>query len=368
MPPARRPSEDSADAPRARRAGHLRRLLLGLLIASSWPGLAHGYELGHGYPLPFLGLSAGGYYNIQAASLAGEPTRASLQVLSLFLHGNPRPDWHFFTEIEANNVLTWSEGNAHRPEADLDVERFYLDHNLSTRSTVRFGKFLTPIGRWNQIHADPLVWTVSRPLTTIAAFAPSASGAQLYGSWPVRKAAIDYQLYVDDSAQLDPTIGHEETYPDLAVRPNPQNAFNQGVGARLRYRSFNDDLQLGLSIAHFALRELQGYKNLVGADLFYTRHEAELTGEMVYRRDDNGGGKEWGGFLLLAVPLWDHVYGVAYHERFKAELFSVPVDTTSVGITYRPTPPFSIKIEHRQSTGTASLAPTGWLFSVTALF
>lgn len=340
-----------------------------LLLALPTPVLAAPYELGQGYRLPLLDLTVSGYLSLQVRALEGEKAKAAVQDLSLFLHGDPAPDWHFFTEIEVSSPATLTRDGLATKDIDLDFERFYFDHNLSARTTLRFGKFLTPVGNWNQLHADPLVWTVSRPLTTSAAFAKNASGAQFYGSWPLSGSAIDYLVFIDNSAQLDPTEGHEKTYMDLSILPNPPSAFKRGGGARMKYRTLDDALQAGVSVAHFQLKGLPGFKDIVGADLFYSRDDTEFSGEMVYRKDAGGAGKsEWGGFIQAVLPLVNNFYGIVTHERYKAEMFDDPVNSTSLGLTYRPSPPFSIKLERRESHGEERLAPDGWLFSVALLF
>jgi hypothetical protein len=344
--------------------------LLALWVALLWPCmlLAAPYELGQGYPIAGPGLIASGYLSLRADNLEGERAKLALQDASLLLHGDPSPVWHFFAEIELSNALVYNHDGLKTTDADLDFERLYLDHNLNSRATLRLGKFLTPIGRWNLIHADPLVWTVSRPLTTAAAFARNAAGAQLLGSWPLDDSAIDFSLYLDDSARLDPSEGQEKTFLDLSLKPNPPSSFRHGGGARLAYRNFDDSLQLGLSAARFTLKDLPGGKNLLGADFFYGRNNLELTGEAVYRHDEqSGGGEEWGAFMQLALPLGAGFYGIAEQEHYKAALFPHPVDSTSLGITWRPTPPFSIKLERRESRGEEQLAPDGWLFSIAIL-
>ncbi|MHB9022379.1 MAG: hypothetical protein ACYC3A_11210 [Halothiobacillus sp.] len=330
---------------------------------------AEPYQLGHGYDLPFSGLNAGGYLSVQGSDINGVPSKLSLQDLSLFLRKDFTPDWHFFTEIELGRPLVFTPAGLSTSHTDFDIERLYVDHNLSARTTLRIGKFLTPIGRWNQIHADPLVWTVSRPLTTSTAFAKNATGLQIYGTWPLADSSIDYQVFLDNSNDLDPTEGHESVYADPETQPNPPNAFRQGAGARLKYRSLNDDLQIGLSVDHFEMKNQPGYKNLVGADVFYTHNRVEIQSELVYRKDENFAHKtEWGGYVQAVVPLIEHFYGVLAHERYQAELFDEPVNSNIVDITYRPTPPFSIKLEHRQSTGAVQLAPSGWFVSMALLF
>lgn len=353
------------------RPGRWWRVVALVLLAGLGSGLAHAdsYRLGDGYHLPGLGLDLGGYLSVQGSNTRGSPSNLSLQDLSLFLHEDFSPDWHFFTEIELGQPIVFSNSGLTTSNTDLDIERFYVDYNLSSRSTLRLGKFLTPIGRWNQIHADPLVWTVTRPLTTETAFAKNASGIQLYGSWPLKNSAIDYQLFLDDTDVSDPTDAHESIYTDSSLQPNPPNAFTQGVGGRLKYRALDDALQIGLSVDHFEMKDQPGFKNLIGADFFYTYHRFELQSEMLYRRDEDYPHKtEWGGYMQVVVPLVHHFYGVIAHERYKAELFNRPVNSNILDITYRPIPPFSIKLEHRQSSGEEVLAPSGWFLSMALLF
>jgi hypothetical protein len=346
----------------------LGRLCLGLLLAAANPVQAAPYELGQGYALPFAGLTAGGYASLRADSLDGGKPKLVVQDVSLLLHGDPSPVWHFFAEIELSNPVSYSSGRFSSGDVDLDFERLYLDRNLSARTTLRAGKFLTPVGRWNQIHADPLVWGVSRPLTTSAAFSRHATGVQLYGGWPLAGGGLDYHLYLDDSARFDPTEGQESTYLDVDVAPNPLNSFRHGAGARLLYRGRDDRLQVGLSAARFTLQDLPGTRQLFGLDLFYTQADVEVTGEGVYRRTAGTSGKsEWGGFLQLAVPLGEGFYAIASGERYRAELFPRPVNSASLGLTYRPRPPLSIKLERRESWGEERLAPDGWLLSLAVL-
>ncbi|HYP68793.1 MAG TPA: hypothetical protein VEP67_11170 [Thiobacillaceae bacterium] len=341
-----------------------------IALCLSMPGVAWAgsYELGQGYALPWLGLTAGGYISVQANNLKNEKSKAALQDLSLFLHSDPTPTWHFFSEMELSNALVLTRDGFTTTDADLDFERLYVDYNVSPRQTLRLGKFLTPVGRWNQIHADPLVWTVSRPLTTAAPFARNASGIQLYGSRPLGLSAIDYHIYLDDSALFDPTEGHELTYMDVDVTPNPTSSFEHGGGMRLQYRTMDDAFQAGLSAARYRLKDLPRFKDLVGLDLFYTKNDIEVSGETVYRQDEGASANtEWGGFLQLVLPMGRDLYAIAYHERYKAQLFSGVLNTTSVGITYRPKPPLSIKLERRDSWGQERLAPDGWLFSIAIL-
>lgn len=329
---------------------------------------AQPYVLGLGYPLPWLGLIAGGYATLRAGNLEGEPAKAVIKDLSLFLHTDLDTRWHFFTELELGDPLAWTRDGLTTSYAEFDVERLYVDHNLTPRTTLRLGKFLTPIGRWNLIHADPLVWSVFRPLTTSAAFARHASGIELQGTWPFADSSLDYRVYGDDSSALDIGPGYEATYLEAPVTPNPDNVFDHGGGIRLHYRALDDALQIGLSAASFRLTHQPGTKDLVGVDLFYTRSGFEVTGETVYRRSAGTNGDEWGGFAQLVVPIGRGFFAVLSGELFKAEGYSETTDIQHLGIAYRPIPPVTFKVELQESQGVEELAPDGWQLSVSVLF
>lgn len=336
--------------------------------AGPTPADDNGYRLGRGYRLDSLGVTLGGYANFRYENLEGRKAAFTPQDLSLFLGAELTPTWRFFSESEIGNAFTVTGAGLSGSGREFDVERLYLEHDLSTGLRLRIGKYLTPIGRWNLVHADPLVWTVSRPLTTASAFARHASGAEAIGAFRLGRGTLDYRLFLDDTGDLDPSQRTEEAFLDTDVQPNPRNAFDHGAGVRLVYRSLDDRLQLGFSAAHFKLQDRPNGKNLVGADLFYAVRRAELTGEAVYRESNGDAeGDDRGAFLQLAVPVYGEWFAVASHERYKSGLFPEAADIDRFGVTYRPVPPVSVKIERRETRGEERLAPDGWLLAFSLL-
>lgn len=342
--------------------------ILAFAVVAAPGQAAEPYVLGMGYPLPWLGLTAGGYATVRAGNLEGLPAKAAIKDLSLFLHTDIGTRWHFFTELEVGDPLVWTRDGATTSDAEFDVERLYLDHNLTPRATLRLGKFLTPVGRWNLIHADPLVWSVFRPLTTSAAFSRHATGIALHGTWPLADSSLDYQVYADDTDALAIGSAYEPTYLDAPVAPNPDNVFDRGGGIRLNYRVLDDALQIGFSAASFTLTERPATKNLVGTDLYYARAGFEVTGEAVYRRSSGLNGDEWGGFAQLVVPMGRGFFAVLSGEIYKAEGYSETTNIQHIGIAYRPVLPLTFKVEMQESQGVEELAPDGWQVSVSVLF
>ena len=333
-----------------------------------FPPRPSAYQLGRGYHVDSLGVTLGGYANFRYSDLEGQQANFTAQDLSLFVSGDLSSTWRFFSESEFGNAFTVTDDGISNGDADFDVERLYLEHDLRAGLRVRVGKFLTPIGRWNLIHADPLVWTVSRPLVTAAPFARHAAGAEAIGSLPAGSGTLDYRVFVDDTRQLDPSQRSERAFMDVSVTPNPRNAFDHGAGLRLVYRSFDDRLQLGFSAAHFRLQDLPNSKDLLAIDGYYTVHRVELSGEAVFRRSHGDEeGDDYGGYLQVVVPIYRGLYAVASHERFKSGLFDDDSDIDRFGLAYRPIPPVSFKIERRETRGEEQLAPDGWLVSLSLL-
>lgn len=327
-----------------------------------------GYQLGKGFDLPLFGLKGGGYVNIEFSDLKGQDWRLAPHDISLFLYRDFATRWHFFSELEVGEPFTLHPGGITTAEADFDLERFYVDYRLASRASVRFGKFLTPIGRWNLIHADPLIWTVSRPLTTAAPFSRHAAGLMLHGTWPLGKTDLDYSVFADDSDLLDPSQRDEQAYPDILHDTNEHNVFEHAVGFRILYRSFNERLQIGISGARFQLIDVEHTKNLVGSDFFWSTGRVEVSGEAVYRTNSaQNDTDEWGAFLQLVVPLSQRIYAVGYHERFKPDIVPETATIDSLGIVFVPSPPVKIKLEHRDGRRNQSVAPDGWFASFSFL-
>lgn len=327
-----------------------------------------GYQLGKGFDLPLFGLRGGGYVNIAFTDLKNHDWRIGPHDLSLFLYRDFATRWHFFSELELGEPFSLSSSGISTSNADFDIERIYVDYRLASRASLRFGKFLTPIGRWNLIHADPLIWTVSRPLTTAVPFSRHAAGLMLHGTWPLGKTDLDYSVFADDSELLDPSQRDELAYPDIEHDSNEQNVFDHALGFRVLYRSFNERLQIGVSAARLQLMGIEHTKNLLGSDLYWSVGRMEVSGEAVYRANSGEStADEWGAFLQLVVPLSQRVYAVGYHERFKPDIVSATATVDSLGIAFVPSPPVKIKLEHRDGRHNQSVAPDGWFASFSFL-
>jgi phosphate-selective porin len=327
------------------------------------------YHLGQGITFPHLGLNIGGYISLLYEDVKDRDWRINAKDLSLFFSKKFSNRWQLFSEVEIGQALDISTNGVSDRDSEFDLERIYTDYRATKEVTLRFGKFLTPVGHWNQIHADPLVWTVDRPLTTAAPFARHATGIMLYGSFSALQNDWDYNLFIDDSDLLDPAQQKELAFENGDTKISPHNAFKRAAGAHISYHFLDDSANIGASYLHYEMYDLREWKELYGLDALWTYKRFEVSGEWISRLSSgNVENNEHGGFIQIVLSLTDHLYVIGRQERYKSALL-IPIATiTSTGLTYRPHPAIAIKFEYRGGHNNEVLMPSGWLASLAVLF
>jgi hypothetical protein len=313
------------------------------------------YRLGDGLHLPGLGLNLGGYATTTYRRLDERTGRVSLGDMSLSVWWEGTGRWKAFAEFDYENAV--SSGSARRGDEDryLALERIYVDYAVSDTATVRVGKFLTPIGRWNLIHATPLVWTTSRPLVTTLAFPTNVTGLMFSSNATVAGKAIEYMVYGSSGDE---------------VRPNPAlDTFHEALGLRV-VAPLPSAGQLGLSYVNFEQgRTLPQRKELFGFDLLWSREGWELSAESVYRRlREEGVHNEVGGYLQLVAPLGERLRVVARAESYRMTQQNRSVLLWITGISYRIHPAIVLKAEWVGARRNTLRAAEGFLSSISVLF
>lgn len=334
--------------------------VIGLLMASitataATDNIDDTYRLGSGYSVGETGLRIGGYTNVQVAVPRVDPWHFEAHDLSLFLTWDNGSRLHFFSELEAGDALS---ANQHQSLSTQNVhfefERFYFDTLVNNNLTVRLGKFLTPVGQWNLIHAAPLVWTTSRPVVTENLFSTHASGLMLHGSVSVADRQLEYSVYGDISENIDPYRSKE--------------SFENALGAHLRY-FLSDTLQIGASLANFTLNDQHPSRHyLAGFDAAWTYQKFELSSEIVYRTSDHASiEKMWQGFFQSVIPISQQWFVIGRYEFFEQQQDKAG-QVGLLGLAYRPLPPVVLKLEYQLGSHNEMLAPDGFSASFAILF
>ena len=313
------------------------------------------YRLGEGLRVADTGFSLGGYATASYQDSPHAPARTALDNLSLFVWWQGEGRWKFFSELDFENILTSNSSGQKGDDDYLALERLYLDYDVTDIATIRVGKFLTPIGRWNLIHATPLVWTTSRPLTTTQPFPSNVTGLMLYGTLPIESYGVDYTLYASKGDE---------------VRPNPTlDPFYEVFGAHATI-PFSVDGQIGFSFANFEQANTPNEKKrLLGLDFVWSHNRYEFSAEGVYRFSDNGNlWDEKGIFGQMVVPLSEKAYAVGRYEYFRPALATQATQLFTIGLNYRYTPAVVLKAEWVGSKNNDIGAPEGFLSSLNILF
>ncbi|NOU45342.1 MAG: hypothetical protein HOO87_17665 [Methyloglobulus sp.] len=332
-------------------------LLLTSSVVAAEEESSKGYQLGRGYAIGNTGIRLGGYASVHLESLGDVPWSLNVSDASLFVAWDNGSRLRFFSELEVEDSL--GAGQQYRgvttSKADFLIERLYLDYLVNDNLTVRIGKILTPVGQWNLIHADPLVWTATRPVATDNLFSEHVSGIMLHGTVPIGEQSLEYSVYGDYSSTLDP------------LRAEPPY-FDNALGMHLRY-NVNDNLKIGFSYVDFALQGSANIRNhLAGLDIAWAYQRFAVNSEIVYRNNDAAvNNNAWQGYIQGVSPIAEHFYAVGRYEFFdqpNQQFGQVGV----LGIAYRPRPPLTLKLEYRLGQHNRDLAPDGLFASFSVLF
>jgi len=315
-----------------------------------------GYQLGRGYALGNTGIRLGGYASMHSEGFGQVPWSFNVSDASLFVTWDNGSKLRFFSELEVEDAISAGQHQGlTASKANFRVERLYLDYLATENLSVRIGKILTPVGQWNLIHADPLVWTSTRPVATDNLFAEHATGLMVQGTVPIGEQSLDYSVYGDYSSTLDPA----RTEPPF---------FDNAVGARLRY-NVSDNLKIGFSYVDFALQDSRTIRNhLAGLDVAWSHQRFAVNSEIVFRNNDAAvNNNAWQGYIQGVCPLAGQFYAVGRYEFFdqpNRQFGQVGV----FGLAYRPRPPLTLKLEYRLGQHNRDLAPNGLYASFSVLF
>ncbi len=308
------------------------------------------YIPGRGLHIGTTGLVLGGYSSVDLIRDEGAPARLTLADLSLFVMFQLSERFSFFSELEYENLFSIdTNGDAGSPDERFVAERLYVDFSFNDRLEVRVGKFLTPVGRWNVIHAQPLVWTTSRPLVTEVPFDKNTTGVMLSGN--LFDGRVGYDLFGQFTDQLQ-------------AAPHATRAESSG-GARLTL-----DIVPGLSLGgtYLAFRSRDEWFHLVGLDAMWQSGPLEWMTEMTFDEGAGPSGSQWGAYTQLAARILPRIYAVGRYEHFAARGASRRLNQVVLGGAFRLRPYAIFKVEYQILDHSSPLTRAGFRSSFALLF
>jgi hypothetical protein len=342
-------------------------------------------------PRPF---HIGGYASLVPgrASLGGDPAANELtEAAAALLVSGSFGRASYFGEFEpaSRNRENWSGLFEDRAS---ELERLYLEYAFGDALRLRAGRFLTPVGQWNEIHAQPLTWTALRPLTTYRPFSKTTTGLEAAGSIPLGSHDAGYALYVEPVGLGGG--GQETRFTSagggrLAVEVLPQLYLGASALLFRASRPAAADSEFALTgpdndLAPGAApgddiggrEEDVGARSLFGFDASWSRGRVQLLSEGVLVSATGEGGNERGAergaFLQAALPL---PVVPATHLVLRAERYGATggvgagyVNIYTAGLTVRPSPHLTFKLDRQVTSRPSNRAADGWFVSASALF
>jgi hypothetical protein len=313
------------------------------------------YRAGRGLRVGDTGLTIGGFATAEGERLEGGESRGGIEGINLLLFFDPLRFLHVFAELGETGPLAEGESGRKgvRSDADVEVDRLYGDLGSSDALNLRFGKFLTPIGRWNLAPAEPLVWTSSEPLIVEEVFDETVSGVMLWGSAFPRGGALSYSLY---GTFLDPLD------PDPDAPPTDHSA-----GAHLEWASLGG-WSVGASYFASEARE-KTWHHLGGTDfLWQPNARLELSAEALAGEGTRENGALWGLYAQAVLETVDTLYAVGRYERFDPPGGDRAVDLFDVGLTWVPVYYLRLKADYLFADHADERAAPGFRSSFSVLF
>lgn len=297
-------------------------------------------------------IDVGGYSSVRAQKNRGGNAEAAINEVSLIVKWDDQDRWRFFAEIEVEEPLSWHEGKGvSTRNAALDLERFYADYTFTDQLNIRAGRYLTPVSRWNLLHAAPLVWTTTRPVSTYRLFPMALNGVMMHGIKPWGDATFEYAAFAE-TLQDQQEDRHEIRYKNAF---GLRGLYSGSVDASISYMEFDeDDL-------------LKRQYRMVGLDFFKSHDGWELSGEAFYRRTKDLGESSGGAYLQGVAPLGKKWFGIARVESFKASM-QENKKRYVLGLAWRYRDNQIFKIEYAGGHQEGIYIPSGLFTSVAILF
>ncbi|MEE9615218.1 MAG: outer membrane beta-barrel protein [Thermodesulfobacteriota bacterium] len=306
-------------------------------------GGGSGYKLGEGIKLWNTGLRLGGYVILEYEDAKHEEAYFKLDDLSFFVFGDISKRWTFFSEIEDEDPVKVPMKGKSTSHENWQIERLYADYLYSDNLTVRVGKFLTPVGTWNEIHAAPLVWTTSRPAVTFAPFPEFITGVQLLGEFTAGDEEFSYSATFQNNESINERTGYRRTHIYY--------------GGRIRWLA-SPRLEIGVPAAYYVEYEVDDKVYLTGLDLTWKGRSMEVRGEATYghvKLYRGGHSREYGYYLQGVYDITEKLSLIGRHEYMRARDDAGDYKAFTFGAAYKPRPPIVFKIEYQTRSGSLEL-------------
>jgi len=301
------------------------------------------YNLGKGLRLAGSDFFVGGYLNTTFEKESDADGVFAIDDISFFVFGDLSQSIRFFSEIEDEESLEIDMDGEVETYAHWQVERLYLDFLYRENLNLRVGKFLTPVGTWNEIHAAPLTWTVSRPAVTIASYPESVTGIQLFGNLSYGDGDFSYTFSAQDNGNVSERTSFRKSH--------------NFYGGRVKWFG-PSGLEVAVPLLYYSEQVVDDDIYLIGLDFTFKRplYEVRFEGNFSHVELKNGHtSREYGYYIQGVYSLSERLYLVLRHDYFHAREKLGDHKAVSLAAAYKLKPQIVFKLEGQMRGGRLDL-------------
>ncbi len=313
---------------------------LSILLATSL--FADDYTLGQGKKINDY-ITLGGYFSAEYEH-SNDTKKFAVEDTALMAYGEITQNISYLVEFESSNMyLRDFEAKSEHRYKNFDVERMYVDAKYNEYLQLRAGKFLTPIGYWNQTPINVLRESTSNPYVATYLYPKLVSGGMLYGDI-YGTNNLKYQLFAQNNRDID------EGYNNILA-----DSFN---GVNIKYQ--NDDSELWLGGGKYKKMHISDEYGVASVGAKYSTRVFKIFSEAAISKNNTE---------TLRGMYVQGEYKVAAKHKFvtRYEYYDDKASRTNLlmmGWSYRPVYPVSLKGEVDVKTNGGGRA----LLSLSVLF
>jgi hypothetical protein len=256
--------------------------------------------------------------------------------------------WLFHSEINANTAPEWDSEGVHLfpRTSQLSVKLETASVNLNWRDWLQLqAGFLFVPTYWRTHRYQSTTLTVDEPLIDQAVFPTAFTGAMIHGDKYLDEGGISYQIYGGSAQQAN----FEDAV--VAAELTRSRALGGKIVWHIPGRHLFQTLDVGFQ-AHRALNSDTSRTQLYGVELNVEKGPIQLLGEFadasIGASPSQAGYYRRGYYLQPSYRIAPPLFVVARYERLNRDSRDPDVNRMgkqSLGLTYRPIPAVSVKLE-----------------------
>jgi hypothetical protein len=295
------------------------------------------YTLGQGLQINKQ-LNIGAYFSTDY-SKGSNIDKARLDDVAFLAYGNLSPNFSYLAELEsAPTYIKDYKNHSTQKNLKFHYERAYVSYTYSDNLSLRFGKFITPIGYWNLEPINVLRDTSSSPLYSSLMFPKFVTGIGTNG-YINEDDTLTYHLYLQVNNDID------EEYINIK-----NNFF---LGSSLGY-DVSNTFNIGGTLGYFKTKDIIKDVSLTQINAKYDNYPYLVQTEWAYTDIHNKTfltkAMQFGGYIQGMYNLTQKHAIVGRYEYFKDTQLST-IDAKQhiavVGYSYRPIYAVSLKAEYQ---------------------